>query len=228
MTYIKAQVGPANYGDSKNKFTVHYFDSDGNMYIRSDGTRAWRCNNPGNLIASSYSMSKKRKAIGKAGDAGHTYAVYPDYQTGREALTVMMRGSIYSPLTLRNAMKKYDPSNPKYINQIIAITALDPERTIKSLNATEFEKFCKAVEKVEHWEVGREDFIDVWYITSVKKHSGTITEFFVRNSKTSKWISKKEAIELAKNHYLHATLARSGSNKLYIRPKYGKKSFSTV
>lgn len=77
MVFIKAQTGPANVGDPKAMFTVQYFDKDGNMTIRSGGTRAWRCNNPGNLHRSHYTMSKKRRAIGFAGDDKDEYAVYP-------------------------------------------------------------------------------------------------------------------------------------------------------
>src|SRR5580693_4286415 len=47
MVYVKEKAGPANVGDSTLKFTVHYFDKGGNLTIRSGGTRAWRCNNPG-------------------------------------------------------------------------------------------------------------------------------------------------------------------------------------
>lgn len=95
MIFIKAKAGPPNIGDPKSKFTVQYFDKQGNMTIRSGGTRAWRCNNPGALLKSSYSTSKDRRAIGTAGFGEYEYAVYPDYATGHEALVVMLRGSRY-------------------------------------------------------------------------------------------------------------------------------------
>jgi len=56
MKFIKAQVGPPLAGDPDSMFTVEYFDEKGNMTIRSRGSRAWRCNNPGNLHRSHYSM----------------------------------------------------------------------------------------------------------------------------------------------------------------------------
>lgn len=40
MVFIKAQAGPPNIGDSAKKFTVQYFDEQGNMTIRSGDTRA--------------------------------------------------------------------------------------------------------------------------------------------------------------------------------------------
>jgi hypothetical protein len=134
MVFVKAQGGPPNVGDPPSQFTVQSFDEEGNMTIRSGGKRAWRCNNPGNLVASPYSKSRVRGCIGTVTDGSTEYSIYPDYKTGHEALIVMLMGSVYSPLTLRAAMRKYDSSNPKYIDTIVKITKLDPERTIKSLN----------------------------------------------------------------------------------------------
>ncbi len=74
MVFVKAQTGPANVGDPESMFTIQYFDEDGNMTIRSGDTRAWRCNNPGNLHKGRYSMSQKRRAIGFAGDSEDEYA----------------------------------------------------------------------------------------------------------------------------------------------------------
>jgi hypothetical protein len=119
MVFIKAKAGPPLIGDPPGMFTVQYFDEEGNMTIRSRGKRAWRCNNPGNLKKGSYSMGKDRRAIGSAGDKNNEYAVYPDYETGHEALVVMLRGSKYIHLTLRAAMNRYDSTNPKYIDEIV-------------------------------------------------------------------------------------------------------------
>ncbi len=96
MVFVRAQGGPPNVGDPPSKFTVQYFDEEGNMTIRSDGKRAWRCNNPGNLVASPYSKSKARGCIGTVTDGSIEYPIYPDYKTGHEALVVMLRGSVYS------------------------------------------------------------------------------------------------------------------------------------
>ena len=74
MIFVKAKVGPPNIGDPKGLFTVQYFDKDGNMTIRSKGTRTWRCNNPGALLKSPYSMGKARHSIGSAGDGQYHYA----------------------------------------------------------------------------------------------------------------------------------------------------------
>jgi len=225
MVFVRAEVGPPNYGDPKGKFTVHYFDEKGNMMNRSGGSRAWRCNNPGNLLASPYSRSKNRRSIGQAGDGKNEYAVYPDYETGREALVVMLKGKIYSPLTLRAAIKRYDSTNPKYIDEIVKITGFNSERTIQSLSSKEFEAFWKAIEQVELWEVGREDLIEKWYISAVHKKRGVITEYLVKKGKSLEWISKKDALELAEEGRLHATLVHLKTGCIYLRPEFGSKPF---
>jgi hypothetical protein len=79
MTYIRAQAGPPNVKakeTDRDIFTVQYFDEAGNMTIRSAGTIAWRCNNPGALLSSPYSTGKDRRSIGTAGNKEFEYAVY--------------------------------------------------------------------------------------------------------------------------------------------------------
>ncbi len=228
MVFLKAKTGPANIGEPKNKFTVQYFDENGNMTIRSGGTRAWRCKNPGNLHRSSYSMSKKRRAIGFAGDAEDEYAVYPDKETGHEALLVILRGSVYSPKTLRAAIKYYEPKKNDYIGIIVDRTGLDPERTIKSLNDKEFEGFWKAIEFVEKWKEGREDFIEKWFISGVHKKRGTIFEYCVQKPKKRVWVEKKEAIKLACVGRLHVVIIHLKNGTSYLRPEYRAKPFEVI
>lgn len=229
MVFVKAQTGPADVGDPKAMFTVQFFDEDGNMTIRSGGTRAWRCNNPGNLRRSHYSMSKKRRAIGFTGDDKDEYAVYPDKETARdEALTVMLRGSVYSPKTLRSALAYYEPHKKDYIDVVADRTGLDPERTIKSLNDKEFKSFWQAVEFVEKWEVGREDFIEKWIISGVHKKRGVIFEYCIRKPKGLVWILKTEAVALANEGRLHATIVHLKNGTTYLRPEYGAKPFQLI
>lgn len=228
MVFIHAKTGPANIGDPKSKFTVQYFDEQGNMTIRSGGTQAWRCNNPGNLHRGKYSMSAQRRAIGFAGDSEDEYAVYPDKETGHEALVVMLRGSVYSPKTLRAAIKYYESKKKDYIDIIVARTDLDPERTIKSLNDKEFESFWKAIEFVEDWTVGEEEFIPKWIISGVHKKRGIIFEYFIQKLKGSIWLNKEETISLANEERLHAIVVHLKNGGTYLRPEYGTKPFEII
>ncbi len=228
MVFIEAKTGPANYGDAEAQYTVQYFDENGNMTIRSGGTRAWRSNNPGNLKASPYSMGKDRRPIGKASDGVDTYAVYPDYETGHEALVVMLKGSVYSPLTLRAAMKRYEEKKKDYIDIIVSKTGFDPERTVKSLNKKEFKMFWQAIEETEDWKVGRENFIPKWYITGVHKKRGVIYEYLVQKEKKAVWVLKVDAVKMGEEGRLHAVVVHLKNNRAYLRPEYGTKSFQIV
>lgn len=228
MVFVKAKAGPANFGDPISKFTVQYFDEQGNMTIRSGGTRAWRCNNPGNLHKGKYSMSKKRRAIGFAGDVEDEYAVYPDKETGREALVVMLKGSVYSPMTLRAAMEYYERKKIDYIDIIVDRTGLIPERTIKSLSDKEFESFWKAIEFVEDWTEGEEEFILKWIISGVRKKRGIIFEYFVQKAKEGVWLKKEEAIVLANEGRLHAIVVHLKNGTSYLRPEHGVKPFELL
>lgn len=228
MVFVKAKTGPSNVGDSKEMFTVQYFDEKGNMIIRSDGTRAWRCNNPGNLKKSDYSMGKSRRSIGVAGFGKDFYAVYPDYETGHEALVVMLRGSVYFPLTLREAMKRYDHKNLTYIDEIVKITKFDPERTIKSLSDKEFEMFWKAIEFIEKWRVGSEEFIDKWIISGVHKKRGVIVEYLIHKYPKDEWVAKEQAIQYATEGRLHAVIVHLKNGTNYLRPEYKAKSFEVM
>ncbi|HEV7737106.1 MAG TPA: hypothetical protein VGO47_07020 [Chlamydiales bacterium] len=155
MVYIRAQEGPANIGEKTP--TVQYFDEQGNMIIRSGGTRAWRNNNPGNMVANHYTMGAERssKAVGKAGG----FAVYPDYKTGHQALVDMLSGKKWGAKTLQQASIDYTPDNPKHIDTVVDETGFDRTRKIQSLDLLEFEKYWKAIEKIEKWVVGKEEAI---------------------------------------------------------------------
>lgn len=228
MTYVKAKAGPPNVGDSIDKFTVQYFDEEGNMTIRSGGSRTWRCNNPGALLKSSYSTSKDRGAIGSAGDGKYEYAIYPDYAIGHEALVVMLRGSRYGNLTLLNASLRYVKEDPGHGPKIAQMSDLDGNREILSLSDEEFERYWKAIEKNERWEVGEEIFIEKWIISGVHKKRGVIFEYLVQNPRESVWLQKNEAISLANEGKLHAIVVHLKHGGIYLRPEYGRHAFIVI
>lgn len=228
MTFIKAKAGPPNAGDSDEKFTVQYFDEQGNMTIRSGGTRTWRCNNPGALLKSSYSTGKDRRSIGTAGFGKYEYAVYPDYATGHEALIVMLKGSRYRNLTLLEASLRYVREDPGHGPKIAKMSNLDPNRKINTLSDDEFERYWKAIEKNECWNVGEEDFIPKGIISGVHKKKGVITEYLVCINKESIWLPKQEAIKWTMKGKLHATLVHMKNGNHYLRPENGHHGFIII
>lgn len=228
MVFVSAKSGPPNIGDPPSMFTVQYFDEQGNMIIRSGGKRTWRCNNPGALLKSPYSMSKDRRAIGSAGSGKYEYAVYPEYETGHEALIVMLRGRQYRNLTLLEASIRYVQEDPDHGPKIAKMSNLDPNRKISSLSDEEFERYWKAIEKNERWEVGEEDFIPKWIISGVHKKRGVITEYLVCLNKKSIWLPKQEAIKWTIEGSLHATLVHMKNGTHYLRPEHGQHSFVII
>ncbi len=228
MAFIRAKSGVPLAGDSDSKFTVHYFDEQGNLTIRSGGSRTWRCNNPGALLKSPYSTGKDRRSIGVAGFGNYEYAVYPDYETGHQALIVMLKGSRYRNLTLLEASLRYVKEDTGHGLKIAKMSKLDPNRKIQSLSPEEFERYWKAIETNERWDVGEEDFIEKCFISGVHKIKGVISEYLIRSIAGSTWVSKQSAIKFAMEGKLHATVVHLKNGNCYLRPEYRQHRFVTI
>lgn len=219
---MKAKEGQPNYGSGS--YTVQYFDEQGNMTIRSGGTKAWRNNNPGNMISQS-GFAARHGAIGKAGGM----AVFPSEAAGRKALIDLIKSSNYNNLKITEFPEKYDKDNAKeYRRMLLSISKLDPDKRIKSLSPNEFNRLHEAIERIEGWEVGKEDFIEKWYISGVREKHGTITEYLVDNSNQQKWVAKQNAMKLALAGKLHAIIVHLKNGTIYLRPEYGKLPFKRV
>lgn len=220
MVYISAREGPPNYGSKS--YTVQYFDEKGNMTIRSGGTKAWRNNNPGNMVYSQRGFAGRHGAIGKAGGM----AIFPTEAMGRKALIDLIKSSNYHNLKVTELSEKYDKDNAQeYRRMLLSISKLDPDKRIKDLTSNEFDQLRKAVERIEGWEAGREDFIEKWYISGVHKKHGIITEYLIDKKGKDAWIAKKEALKLAEEGRLHATIVHLKNGTTFLRPEYGDHSF---
>ncbi len=225
MVFISAKEGSPNYGPNES-YTVQYFDEHGNMTIRSGGTKAWRNNNVGNLkYFKKGSFASRNGAIGVANEM----AIFPDIETGRMALINLLKGPSYCSLRLEQLSDKYDDENKdEHRKMLQSISKLDLQKKIKELTPDEFEKLRIAMERIEGWRIGREDFIEKWYITGVHKKRGTIQEYFVKQGSKGNWISKEEAIKLAIQGCLHATIVHLKNGTNYLRPEYGLKPFELI
>lgn len=141
--YVSARDGENN--------SVIYKAADGTEELHSGGSRAWRNNNPGNLI----SAEKSGLAIGKGG----RFAVFPDHDAGFAALKMTLVKN-YSDMKLDKVFQKYAPASDKnnpeqYIAQVKKWTGLDSARALKDLDEAELLKFMKAIERAEGWIVGK-------------------------------------------------------------------------
>ena len=222
MKFISAKEGPPNAGSKT--YTVYYVDEKGNMTIRSSGTKAWRNNNPGNMTYKG-GFASRHGAIGSAGGM----AVFPTEESGRQALIDLLKSSNYNTLKIADLPEKYDKNNAQeYRRMLLSISKLDPNMRIKDLNGKEFDQLRGAIERIEGWEVGQEDFIDKWYISGVHKKYGVIVEYLVDKGNKSSWVTKEEAVHLAIEGRLHATIVHLKKGSIYLRPEYGNHPFNRV
>src|SRR3984885_10995533 len=216
--------------------SVIYYDTDGNKTIRyhdkngKTGSHSWRNNNPGNLVYGDGSHAKETGYIGKA----KKRTVFPDYDTGKQSMRLLLRKEFYQKLTLNELPRKYTgvksgvPDTEEvilYRKAIRVLSKLDMERTVKSLNNEEYEKLLKAMETHEGWLEGYEEFKVVEKITGIRMNKKRgISEFLVRGMKDERWLLKDVAIAMAEEGRLHAIVVHAKSGN-YLRPEHGSQSF---
>jgi hypothetical protein len=143
--YIRAEANGNN---------VKYFKQDGSGVERSGGTRSWRNNNPGNI----------RGAPNEIGNAGG-FAVFSDYDTGFEAITILLGTDRYNSLSINDAITKYAPPSENdtknYQNLLVQLTGLDNSRLISSLSDEELNSVATAIQRIEGYRVGTETPISI-------------------------------------------------------------------
>ena len=160
MPFVKAKEGPPNFGSTL--YTVQYFDKKGNITIRSEGSKAWRNNNPGNIVYTSRGFAPRHGTIGFAGGM----AVFPDESTGRKALIALLKSPRFKKLTISELPELYDKHNANnYRRMLLSISKLTPNKVLKNLSPEEFKQLRLAIERIEGWKEGSEIFVDKCYIT---------------------------------------------------------------
>jgi hypothetical protein len=105
----------------------------------------------------------KSHSLGSIGVAGG-FAVFPDYQTGRVALRKLLQ-TTYSHWSLYRLVKKYAPPTDKndvanYRRLLRKFTGFDLKRAIHDLNSKEIEILLNAIQRIEGFESGEEEFLE--------------------------------------------------------------------
>jgi hypothetical protein len=144
-----------NISATSGKNFVIYTDRNGQRIKRSSGSMAWRNNNPGNIINSDF--ARKHGAIGVSGK----FAVFPDEQTGMNAVKSLLRSGGYNNLSIYAAIHKWAPAadsnDPKkYTEMVEKYTGLNANKKINSLSDDELARVANAIRKVEGWNIGHE------------------------------------------------------------------------
>jgi hypothetical protein len=208
----------------KNALRIVYFRADGSGAIFIGGKRTWRNQNPGNIGYGNGKLAKELGAIGKAGG----FAVFPDYETGRRAVFLVLAEPDFQERTLAKAIEVWAPSEDRndteqYKRQVHAWTELDLNRKVKSLSKGELEGFVKAIERMEGWKAGK--IIEFSapqtkkQITRIRKNKkGTIIAYYVDGMG---WISKAQGVKFVRQGKIDAVIATSRKGSLFLRTRPG-------
>lgn len=196
--------------------TTIYEYADGSYVGYIGGSRAWRNNNPGNIIKSVNNSNK----IG--GD--ERFAVFKDYESGFDAIIKLLEGKTYSKLTLEAAITRYAPpvenDTESYINNVSKNTGVSKDSVLGTLSDEEIQKVAAEIKRIEGFNVGeiKEGCVAVAPIQLVR--SGNIEDYTGRiatNNTTELQFDKRfgdaliDVIEKAKQNNI-VIKVYSGSN----------------
>ena len=138
----------------RGSITVRY--SDGSTQLRTGGSVAWRCQNPGNLKNGKF--TKERNSIGQ--DYGG-HAVFPTLEDGNRAHHDLLfsPSTRYYNLTLIDAVSRYAPAsdgnNPyDYQRYITKRTGIAANRVLKTLSAEEKQGMLECMRLFEGYKEG--------------------------------------------------------------------------
>lgn len=146
---------PFTRAESFEKNKVVYFRKDGSVEIRKGGTRAWRNNNPGNIISDKGNFVKRHGAIGKAAGFG----VFPDAETGGKAQKALLKLKVYQKLSMGAVIRKYAPkkdgnSPEQYIKFLEKSTGTKRSENMSDLSDKQLDKLLEGIRKYEGTKPG--------------------------------------------------------------------------
>lgn len=120
--------------------------------IRQGGTRAWRNNNPGNVKFNALAVSNG--AIGRDGP----FAIFPDPDTGSNALDALLHTSKYQNLTLDQAIEAYAPpeqnNTPAYQAYIRGVVGVPGNTTLGDLTPAQMNALQAGIKVKEGFHAG--------------------------------------------------------------------------
>lgn len=134
--------------------TVCYVMNNGDRIERRGGTVAWRNNNPGCIRYSQQAV--EMGATGKSSG----FAVFPDEETGTQAIATLLRSDNYRDLTITAAIYKYAPphenNTTKYINNLCNMVGVSRSTRLHTLDDKQMERVVAAIRVIEGWREGTE------------------------------------------------------------------------
>lgn len=205
-----------------NDLRIVYYREDGSSAIFIGGQRNWRNNNPGNI---GYGNGKLVKRLGAIGQAG-SFAVFPDYETGRKAIFSVLKKDDFQGRTVAKAIEvwapKEDGNNTElYKKHVQEWTKIDLKRPVDSLSEEEIEKLVKAIERKEGSKPGK--ILEVILpgtkkkILDVKKNKeNLIIQYLIEGYG---WLRKAEAINLVEKDVVDAVIVKRQNGYVFLRSR---------
>lgn len=192
------------------KLSVVYTDEHGRYFRHFGGTVAWRNHNPGNI--DSGKISKRHNQIGAVND----FAVFPDYQSGHDALIDLIKTRYWNS-SIPEMMEYYAPkteNNTKsYIKFLQKMTGVTDDTKIKHFTEIQFKKLWQGIEKLESYKAGL--VIEVYKITMTQiTKNNEICAYYLENNH---WLDKKHCIALARKKQLELEVCTSSLGNIYLR-----------
>jgi hypothetical protein len=140
-------AAPGSTGTSPDN--QHYVVLDGSVNVGGD--RNWRNNNPGNIEYGPFAQDNG--AIGSDG----RFAIFPDEQTGRDALTTLLNDK-YGEQTISDMMQSYAPPSENdtdnYVTFIENQTGLSGDDVVGDLTEDQLNALADAIDTMEGGHAG--------------------------------------------------------------------------
>ena len=138
----------------QTKGGICYLMDNGDKFERVGGSIAWRNNNPGCIR-----YSKKIANMGAIGKA-YGFAIFPDEETGMNAIKSLLLSDSYCDLSIAQAINKYAPPHENntthYISSLCGVVGVSKHTKLHDLNDEQLICVVKTIRKIEGWIEGAE------------------------------------------------------------------------
>ncbi len=213
---------------NQKKLEVAYIDNQDRVILRKDGSHAWRNTNPGNLSWIEGGFASKHGAIGY----DSSFAIFPDYQTGWDALNSLWHLKKYYDFPISQGVSGHAPEKggnnvEQYRKLVKQFTGLDIERKVSSLSREEYLSLMQAIQRVEGWKEGQEFHPKRIVATKcMDKKKKSITHYQIEGS--SAWIPKAEAIGMVERNEIYAVVVYAGKGAPYLKAHPDKEASNNL
>jgi hypothetical protein len=133
---------------------VEYFDGNDCRQTKTEGSRSWRNNNPGNIMCGQFTTA--HGAIGCDDNTEPTAAIFPSMEVGRTAQIALLRASSYQSLTVGRAMDRWtgQDNHTSYQACVGGRTGISMNRQMASLSDEELISLTMAMQHCEGFREG--------------------------------------------------------------------------